>query len=157
MSSAAGDFRLEHDAWGQLILVTADGQRHIGVMPVRAFPVTDPEHWISICAADGHEILTVENSADLPPDVRQAIEDDLAQREFTPIIRRILSASHDEPLQWVVETDRGRTCFQINGEDDVRRIEPCTASILDSHAVRYLIPDVRRLDGASRRLLAYFL
>ena len=27
----------------------------------------------------------------------------------------------------------------------------------DSHGVRYLIPDVRRLDAASRRILDHFL
>ena len=155
MSGPPGDFRLEHDSWGKLILV-AGGQRHVGVSPMRAFPVSDPEHWISICAADGQEILEIENLADLPAELRQSLEDELAQREFIPIIRRIVSATRDEPSHWVVETDRGPTRFQVNSEDDIRRIEPFTASILDAHAVRYLIPDVRRLDGPSQRILEHF-
>jgi len=56
-----------------------------------------------------------------------------------------------------VETDRGRTTFQLNSEDDVRRIEPDQASIVDTHGIRYLIMSVRELDGASRRILEYFL
>lgn len=151
------DFRLDHDAWGSLILVGVDGQRQAGIVPIRAFPVTDPEHWISICDAEGHEILTIENLSSLRPEVRSMLEDEMAQREFIPIIQRIISATQDEPSQWVVETDRGQTAFQLNSEDDVRRIEPDGASIVDSHAIRYLIPDVRRLEAHSRRVLDHFL
>ena len=73
------------------------------------------------------------------------------------MIRRILSATHHEPSDWTVETDRGRTSFQLNNEDDVRRIEPDQASILDSHGIRYLITSVRKLDSGSRRILEHFL
>ena len=55
-----------------------------------------------------------------------------------------------------METDRGPSTFQLNSEDDVRRIEPDQASIVDSHGVRYLIRDVRRLDATSRRILDHF-
>ena len=50
--------RLEHDPWGQLLMETDDGQKFSAVVPVRAFPVSDPDHWISICDAHGQEILS---------------------------------------------------------------------------------------------------
>ena len=89
--------------------------------------------------------------------MRKTVELELSQREFVPVIRRILSATHHEPSDWFVETDRGRTTFQLNSEDDVRRIEPDQASIVDAHGIRYLITSVRGLDGGSRRILEYFL
>ena len=154
---AVPSFRLERDAWGQLILTDAEGRHQVGVGPVRAFPVTDPEHWLSICDAEGHEILCIENLAALPSDLREILDAELARREFIPIITRILSATPEEPSQWSVETDRGPTTFQINSEDNVRRIEPHQASVLDSHGIRYLIPDYRRLDSSSRHNLDHFL
>ncbi len=45
--------RLDHDPWGQLLMETDDGRKFSGVVPVRAFPVSDPDHWISICSARG--------------------------------------------------------------------------------------------------------
>jgi hypothetical protein len=140
-----------------LVLVDAAGQCHAGVVPIRAFPISDVNHWISLCDADGHEVVCIENLADLSPELREILTEELSRREFVPVIARILSATTEEPSQWEVETDRGPSTFQINSEDDVRRLEPHQASILDSHAVRYLIPDIRRLDAASRRILDHFL
>jgi hypothetical protein len=148
---------LEHDPWGQLLMETDDGRRFSGVVPVRAFPVSDPDHWISICDAHGAEILRIDDIGDMPPGVRAMLEHELSQREFVPVIRKILSATQHEPSEWLVETDRGRTTFQLNSEDDVRRIEPDQASIVDAHGIRYLVTSVRGLDGGSRRILEYFL
>ena len=62
-----------------------------------------------------------------------------------------------EPSEWEVETDRGRTRFLLKSEDDVHPLDECTALITDAHGVRYLIPDTRQLDPASRRRLERFL
>jgi hypothetical protein len=151
------DFRLEYDAWGQLVLTGAQGRREVGVTAVRAFPISDPDHWISVCDSQGQELVAIEDLIAVAPDLRAILVEELSRREFVPVIRRIVSATPEEPSQWCVETDRGPTEFQVSNEDDVRRIEPCQASILDSHGIRYLVPDVRRLDKASRRLLEHFL
>ncbi|MBV8074963.1 MAG: DUF1854 domain-containing protein, partial [Planctomycetaceae bacterium] len=58
-------FGLSHDAWGRLILIDDEGRRFVGVEPVRAFPISEPGSWISICDAEGREILSVESLADL--------------------------------------------------------------------------------------------
>jgi hypothetical protein len=150
-------FQLDRDSLGQLVLIDAAGRRQAGVVPIRTFPMSDPEHWISICDSSGHEIFSVADLAELAPAARQMLEAELAQREFIPIIRRIIAASFEEPSQWQVETDRGATSFQVSTEDDVRRADSHQVSVVDSHCVRYLIPDMRQLDGTSRRLLEHFL
>jgi hypothetical protein len=150
-------FQLHRDPWGRLIYTDAEGRSHSGVIPARAFPVSDPDHWVSICDSQGQEILWIERLADVPQEARQLLEDELDRREFVPVIKRIVSVTTEEPSQWSVETDRGPTTFQIQSEDDVRRVEPFQASVLDAHGIRYLIPDYRALDGSSRRLLDHFL
>jgi hypothetical protein len=149
--------RLQRDPWGQLVMTTTDGRTFTSVAPVRAFPISDPDHWISICDEHGQEIVRIDDIGSLAADVRKTIEQELSQREFVPVIRRILSATHHEPSDWTVETDRGQTSFQLNNEDDVRRLDADQASIVDSHGIRYLIKSVRKLDGTSRRILEHFL
>ena len=151
------NFRLECDSWGQLVLIGPDGTREAGVVPSRAFPVSDKGHWVSLCNSEGHEVLAIPDLAEVPGDVRQVLEDALAEREFVPVILKIYSATFQEPLAWRVETDRGPTSFLVSSEADVRRIEPAQASVTDSHGIRYWIPDIHRLDRASRRLLEHFL
>ena len=149
--------RLQRDPWGTLIMTTDDGQTFTGIAPVRAFPISDPDHWISLCDEHGQEIVCIDDIGSLAADMRKTIEQELSQREFVPVIRRILSATHHEPSDWTVETDRGRTSFQVNNEDDVRRLDADQASIVDGHGIRYLIKSVRKLDSGSRRILEHFL
>jgi hypothetical protein len=155
---ATGGMVLNRDAWGRLVLVDSDGRRRVGVEPVRAFPYSDPEHWISLVDSEGREVVCLETLAELPPETRQLIQEELSQREFVPVITRIVRVSSDStPCAWDVETDRGPTRFTLNSEDDVRRLGPNRALVADVHGIRYLIPDTRTLDTPSRRLLERYL
>jgi hypothetical protein len=140
------------------VLVDAHGQPHAGVEPVRGFPISDPDHWISICDAQGCELVSVKDLATLTPAVREFLERDLARREFIPLIRRVVGIPADtEPTEWEVETDRGRTRFLLNSADDVRRLGPNRGLVIDTQGIRYLIEDMRQLDAASRRILERYL
>jgi hypothetical protein len=156
--STAADFRLEHDAFGRLVLTMSDGTQHVGVHPVRGFPISDPQQGLALCLADGHELVWIDDLAEVPPPTRGVLEAELAQREFLPIIKRIFWVSlQTNPCQWEVDTDRGRTKFLLKSEDDVRRLENHRALVTDAHGVRYLIPDPESLDRHSRRILERYL
>jgi hypothetical protein len=151
-------FQLHLDAWGRLVLTDAAGATHVGVEPVRAFPLSQAGRGISICDAQGHEILWIDRLSDLPDSVRRLLEEHLARREFVPVIRRILHISSPiMPAEWEVETDRGATRFVINSEDDVHRLDEHRALIADSNGIRYLVQDVASFDAASRRILERYL
>jgi hypothetical protein len=156
--SASSNFSLERDAWDRLVLVDATGQRYVGVGAVRAFPITDPQHAISMCDAHGREILYIPSLEALSASIRELLEVELSQREFVPIIQRILNDPPDtEPTEWKVETDRGVTVFQLESEGDIHRNEAGRVTLVDSHGIRYLIPDPRQLDAHSQRVLDRFL
>jgi hypothetical protein len=157
-SLAPGTFDLAQDAWGQIVFTDAEGRRHEGVTPVRAFPITDPTRYVSICDSRGAELAVCEDLAKLPGAVRDLIEADLARRDFIPVIQRIVHITSGlSPTEWTVETDRGTTTFFVENEENVRRLGRQQATITDTHRMRYLIRDVRALDAASRRLLERFL
>jgi Domain of unknown function (DUF1854) len=157
-AAAKRDFGLSHDPWGRLVLIDADGRRFVGVDPVRAFPITHPRKWVSLCDAEGREVLAIESLDMLSSDLRQTLESELGLREFIPLILRIERLSADSfPSDWDVTTDRGPTRFTVDNEEDVRRLGPSRVMITDARRLRYQIPDVRVLDPASRRLLERFL
>ena len=156
--AVAWPFTLSHDVWGQLVMTDAEGRQHVAVELVRAFPLSDPRHGVAVCDRHGGELIWLANLDALPAALVRQIEDELAKREFVPIIQRILRVSAAvEPSEWEVETDRGRTSFVLDSEDDVHELDEHRALVTDVHGIRYLIPDVRRMDAHSRHLLERFL
>lgn len=154
----ARPFGLSLDAWGKLVLIDAEGERHVGVTPIRIFPTTDAGHWISIVDSKGRELALIEDPSSLAQNVREMLEVELAQREFMPEILQILYVSSImEPCDWEVITDRGPTRFVLKSEDDVRRLGPYSGIIIDAHGVRYLVRDSRTLDLYGRRALEQYI
>jgi len=154
----ASNFGLTRDQWGQLVITGADGAMLAKVTPVPLFPISGPREWISLRAADGTELACIEDPHTLPENVRRLIEEELARREFVPIIRRIVRVSgNSEPCEWQVKTDRGPTRFVLKSEDDVRRIGDQQILILDAHGTRYHIPDLSAVDVKSRRIVEWYV
>jgi hypothetical protein len=148
---------LFRDAFARLVMIDAVGQEHVGVEVVRAFPISEPDRWISICDADGHEILSLDDTGQLSPEIRTVLLEELAKREFVPLIRRIVKVwDQTDPQEWHVVTDRGPTSFCVDSDEDIRRLQPRQVLIVDGHGIRYLIPDTLQLDSRSRRILDRF-
>ncbi len=154
----AETFSMQRDDQGRLSVTDAQGRRHENVEPIRAFPISDPEHWISLCDPNGRTVAQVSDLTALPTEQRELLREELTRREFVPVIRRIESISSlAEPCEWLVETDRGPTTFVLNSDEHVRKLGPDKALILDSHGLRYLVSDAKQLDSHSRKLLARYL
>lgn len=152
------DYRLSRNAFGRLELHTADGERQADVVPVRAFPITAPEQGIALVDPHGRELAWIDALTDLPDELRCLLETELAQREFMPEIRRIVSvSSFATPSTWQVETDRGTSHLILKGEEDIRRLAAPALLIADSHGIHFLIRDRQALDAQSRRFLDRFL
>ena len=147
-----------YDPLGRLVFRDGAGREHVGVMPVRGFPISEPDYGVSICDAEGHELLWIERLSDLPGAARETLEADLAQREFMPVVQRIVRISaNSEPCEWEVETDRGRTRFVLKIDEDVRRLDDRRAMVTDANGVSYLISDLNALDRVSQRYLERYL
>ncbi|ODS93286.1 MAG: hypothetical protein ABS45_03585 [Comamonas sp. SCN 65-56] len=152
-------FELVRNAHGRLVLHLADGSEHVGVIPVRAFPITASDEGLSLVGAEGSELLWIDRLDALPGAVRALIEEDLVAREFLPTIERIVSvSSFSTPSTWQLETDKGPATLVLKGEEDIRRLAKRTQlRISASDGVQFQIPDINRLDKSSRKLLERFL
>ncbi len=151
-------FTLTHNDRKQLVLITRNGDQFVDVEPVRSFPLSDPRHSVSIVDNKGREIFFVESLDDMSPETRAMLEAELSVREFIPTIVRIINEpGNAEPATWQVETDRGITTFEVESEDSIHKRDTHRVSIVDSHGIRYEIPDTRKLDHHSRRALDRYL
>ena len=149
--------QLKRDALGRLVFIDSKGEQHVGVHPVRAFPITAPAAGIGIMNQSGKELcwfldITTISAAEL-----QLIEEELAEREFMPVIEKITGVStFATPSIWDIETDRGPTRIRLKGEEDIRRIAGNTLLIADSNGLQFLIKDSTTLDKVSKKLLDRF-
>ncbi len=144
------------DQRGRLVATDANGNRYTGLLPMRLFPMTDPENWISVFDEHGNEVCCLAAIAVLDKTSAQALRSALSASEFVPVIERVVQiSSNDPPCRWEVETDHGNTEFIINDEKDLRRISQWSVLIVDARGVRYSVPDVRKLNAYGRRAIEW--
>jgi hypothetical protein len=151
------NFELTQNSMGAWQL-QLDGELHIGVTVVRAFPIGAPDEAVSVLSAEGHELLWLEAPLTLPEPQKNAVMSALQAREFMPEIQRVNAvSSFITPSVWSVQTNRGEAQFVLRGEEDIRRLSGQTLIVADEHGVQFLIRDLPTLDRHSRKLLDRFL
>ena len=152
------DLKLSRNLAGRLQFTSSDGTVYEGVYPARAFPISAPEEGLSLLNQAGHELAWINRLTDLPIEFQKLIEEELAQREFMPVIHRINHvSSFATPSTWDVETDKGSTQLILKGEDQIWRLTATSLLITDSHGVNFIIRALDQLDKNSRKLLDRFL
>ena len=150
--------KLSRNPFGKLVMIDAQGVEHVGVVPVRAHPITAPDEGISLVGTDGHELAWIDRLSAVPAEQRELIESELASREFMPVIRRIAKVTtFSTPTQWTVETDRGEAQFILKTEEDIRRLSEGRLLIASSHGIQFIVPDRFALDRGSKKILERFL
>ena len=153
-------FQLARNPHGRLTLrLASDGVEHVGVLPVRSFPITAPDEGLSLFGTDGHEIVWIDRMDQLAADQRQLIEEELAEREFVPTIQKLVKVStFATPSTWTVETDRGPFDLVLKAEEDIRKLEGRTHLLITaSDGLQFRVRDSGALDKQSRKLLSRFL
>ena len=146
-------WRLERRADGGIDFVAADGTRHRDVEIRRGFPFSAPEAGVALLTAGGSELVWIESLAACDPARAALLEAILAEREFMPLIERIIAVSEERPAEWSVVTDRGPHRFSVAHPDDVSRQPDGGVILTDTDGIRYRLPPAAALDARSRRLL----
>jgi hypothetical protein len=157
MSQHLQAYSLERDSLGRLVFIDSSGQHHVGVYPVRAFPITAPDAGISIMDPSGKELCWFDALELIPEAELALIQEEMVAREFMPIIHKIKQVStFATPSIWDIETDHGPTRIRLKAEEDIRRIAGNTLLIADSNGLQFLIKDSSKLDKHSKKLLDRF-
>ena len=152
------NFQLRRDPFGKLVLTTSEGEEHVGVIPVRAFPIQAPTRGISLVRDGGKEAAWIDDLEDLPEQIRTLVQEEIEGREFIPEILTIKDvSSFATPCTWYVTTDRGDTEFVLKVDEDIRRVGETSLLIADNHGINFLVRDMFRIDKHSRKILDRFL
>jgi hypothetical protein len=155
---ASTSFQLRRDSFGKLVLTTPEGEEHVGVAPVRAFPIQSPLHGISLVRDGGKEVAWIDDLDALPPAVAALVREELEGRELMPEIVHIKRvSSFATPCTWYVQTDRGDTEFVLKVDEDIRRVGEASLLVADSHGIHFLVRDMFGIDKHSRKILDRFL
>ncbi len=151
-------FQLSRDEWNHLKLTDSAGNDYLDVAVVPLFPISASKQWVSIVSADGEELACLDSMQGLSTINIALLEEELALREFVPIIEKVIRVSGiTEPCEWFVETNHGPTSFVLKTEEDVRRISAKAVSITDANGIRFRVEDMKKLDKRSRAFVEWYV
>ena len=143
----ATNFQLRRDSFGKLVITLENGEEHVGVIPVRAFPIQAPTKGISLVRDGGKEVAWIDDLLDVPEQIRNLVQEEIEGREFIPEILHIRDvSSFATPCTWFVKTDRGDTEFVLKVDEDIRRVGEASLLVADSHGINFLVRDMYRID-----------
>lgn len=135
------------------------------IVPVRAFPITTPDEFISIREPDtrmggrGDEIGMIRRLSDFAGEAADLIGEELSRRYFTPSITKI-HAFHEKfgYCYWDVTTGAGRVEFIMsNPSSSIRTLEDGRVFMYDIDGNCFTIDDPTKLDKASLKKVEIYL
>ena len=151
-------FQLTRDEWSHLKLTDSAGHDYLDVAVIPLFPISASKQWVSIVSLEGEEIACLDSINGLSASNLALLDEELALREFVPIIEKVVSVSGiTEPCEWFVETNHGPTSFVLKTEEDVRRISAKAVNITDANGIRYRVDDMKKLDKRSRSFVEWYV
>ena len=135
------------------------------VVPVRAFPITDPEEFISIKEPDsrekgkGAEIGLIRQMSDFDEASQALLREELDRRYFTPIIKKLTGVKEKFGYYyWDAETSAGKISFVMtNITSNIRTLEDGRVFIHDIDGNCFQIPDPSKLDKASLKKIEIYM
>lgn len=131
------------------------GEKFYGLELHRMFPITGLDRYISLIDSDGKEIAIIRDINNLIPESKKVVEDCLREYYMIPHITKFIKMREKFSIwMWTVETDRGVCTFEIrNHLTAIKPLYDGRVLIKDANDNRYEIPDIKKLDKRSRRML----
>ena len=150
-----------------LKLKNEDGEEEFfeRVLPIRSFPITEPEEFISIREPEtkdkgkGDEIGMIRRMSDFPDDVQSLLREELSRRYFTSELLKIFSVKEKFGYSyWEVQTSSGKISFVMtNPSSNIRTLEDGRVFIHDIDGNCFAITDPSKLDKASFRHIEIYM
>lgn len=134
-----------------------------GIYAVMAFPVSAPDHYISLRYMDTsgveHELGVIIDPKVFPQDAQGLLRESLARHYFENQIVRIYGVEWKYGLLFFdVETAQGRKQFQMRWQvDRAQDYGEHSKVLLDVHDNRFIIPDLRDLPRQDRERLTRYI
>ncbi|MCC6444043.1 MAG: DUF1854 domain-containing protein [Armatimonadetes bacterium] len=144
---------------GSLKMTAEANRSFLRVRVSRAFPLSDPNHFIGLRDGGDGEIGVVEDLRQLAPDQKALVEEELEKRYFVPVVHRINDIKEEFGIvTWDVETDRGPKRYTVRGlKDNVHEQSDARLLVTDVDGNRFEVTDYTLLDVRSQSKLDLIL
>ena len=154
--------RFSYSPVGNVRLEIVGDRCYLSVDIARSFPIDQQDRYLFIRNAldeERPEIGMIVDPAELDPESRLVVEQELYRRYFVPRILRIVRLKEEfGVLNFDVETDRGPREFSVrNPQENLREIGDERMLIIDIDGCRYEIPDLRQVDRKSATILRDYM
>lgn len=149
------DLKLFYEPKDRLRLTVGEDRSYPTVKPAWAAPLSHPGRYLALLDGKGQEIVTIEDPKSLSSDSYSAVQEELSRRYLTSTVRQITHAKAEfGATYWHVETERGARDFVTQSlQENVQWLSPTHLLLIDVDGNRFEIPDVSKLDPASRGYL----
>ena len=167
LDSSNAKFFLSEGNLISMDLIKEDGtvEHFERVIPIRAFPISNPDEFICIREPDikdkghGDEIGMIRHLTDVDEESQKLIQKELASRYTTPAITKINGIKEKFGYAyWEVETDSGKLSFVMtNMYRNIRTMEDNRVYITDIDGNVFTIPNPDKLDKNSYHRIEIYL
>jgi hypothetical protein len=140
---------------GDALRVTIEDDKScLRVVPMRSFPISMVDRYISLRDMKGNELGIIKNPNELDKESRKLLDEEIRKRYFRPIIQKVRSI-HDKMgiVEWEIETDRGKKKILTRSIHESIEETDTGLIIKDLESNQYEISNLRQLDSASAKLL----
>ncbi|MFA5859308.1 MAG: DUF1854 domain-containing protein [Elusimicrobiota bacterium] len=147
-------YRNANDTGGLAMeLIGSDGIKEVYpiIRPVRVFPITAPEEYISICDKGNKEIGILQKLSVLSADQQKLIRHELWLRYVMPVVTEIVDIEKGpNAFRWEIITNRGKKVLYVKERNEqLTFIGRFRIIINDVENCRYDITDYRKLSKHS--------
>lgn len=131
------------------------GEKMTGLEPHRLFPKSGANNYIALLDENGDQVAVIRDINSLLPESKEVLQNALTEYYLIPRITKFIKMTDKFRIwMWTAETDRGTLTFEVrNHISTVKPLYDGRVLIRDANDNRYEIPDYRKLDAKSRRLI----
>lgn len=121
----------------------------------RLFPKSGGNKYLVLLDKEGEQKAIIRNADNLLPESKKVVLNALDEYYMIPRITRFIKMTDKFRVwMWTAETDRGIITFEVrNHVSTVKPLYDGRVLIKDANDNRYEIPDWRKLDSKSKRLI----
>lgn len=146
--------KISRNQFAELEAELPDGSVHAPVEPVRTFPLTQPDQYISLLDAYKNELGLIEDINQLQKADQAILVEELEKCYFMPKITKIHALEGRFGVtQWDAETEVGSVSFDLRSRNDITSLDSGRVLIKDVDGNRYEIVNYHQLDPKSVALL----
>ena len=93
--------------------LTVKGDRSVRRVHIyRAYPLSDPTRYLSVCDDDNNEVGILVDPSELSDENQELVQTHLERRYLVPLVIQVVNVKERfGTLEWTMETDRGRCTF----------------------------------------------